>query len=33
MQIWIDNKSGVPIYEQIYCQIKDQIISGALAEK
>ena len=32
MQIWIDNKSGVPIYEQIYCQIKDQIISGALAE-
>ncbi len=32
MNIFIDNKSGVPIYEQIYSQIKDQIISGALKE-
>ena len=29
LQIFIDNKSGVPIYEQIYSQIKTQIISGA----
>ena len=32
MQILIDNKSGAPIYEQIYTQLKDQIISGALTE-
>ncbi len=32
MNIIIDNKGGVPIYEQIYTQIKTQIISGALAE-
>ncbi len=32
LTIFIDNKSGVPIYEQIYKQIKDQIISGDLAE-
>ncbi len=32
MHIFIDNKSGVPIYEQIYSQIKTQIISGALRE-
>ncbi len=32
MQLWIDNKSGLPIYEQIYNQIKTQIISGALQE-
>lgn len=32
MHIFIDNKSGMPIYEQIYKQIKSQIISGALAE-
>ena len=32
MTIWIDNKSGTPIYDQIYSQIKDQIISGALQE-
>lgn len=32
MNIWIDNKSGVPIYEQIYAQIKAQIISGDLQE-
>lgn len=28
----IDNKSGAPIYDQIYSQIKSQIISGALKE-
>ena len=32
MQIWIDNKSGEPIYNQIYRQIKNQIIGGELAE-
>ncbi len=32
MNILIDNKSGEPIYNQIYLQIKDQIISGALKE-
>ena len=32
MQILIDNKSGAPIYEQIYTQLKEQIISGALEE-
>ncbi len=32
MTIFIDNKSGVPIYEQISSQLKAQIISGALAE-
>ena len=26
--IFIDNKSGAPIYEQIYTQIRNQIISG-----
>lgn len=30
MNIFIDNKSGAPIYDQIYSQIKSQIISGAL---
>lgn len=30
MDILIDNKSGAPIYDQIYSQIKAQIISGAL---
>ena len=30
--IVIDNKSGVPIYEQIYSQIKNQIIGGSLKE-
>lgn len=30
MQIYIDNKSGAPIYDQIYTQIKAQIISGAI---
>ena len=32
MNILIDNKSGEPIYNQIYSQIKNQIISGALKE-
>lgn len=32
MKILIDNKSGAPIYDQIYSQIKSQIISGALRE-
>lgn len=32
MNIWIDNKSGRPIYEQIYSQIKSQIICGELQE-
>ncbi len=32
MDILIYNKSGAPIYEQIYSQIKSQIISGALKE-
>jgi len=30
--VLIDNKSGTPIYDQIYSQIKNQIISGALNE-
>jgi len=32
VHILIDNKSGAPIYDQIYSQIKGQIISGALRE-
>ena len=32
MVIIIDNKSGAPIYDQIYSQIKNQIISGVLKE-
>ena len=32
MNICIDNKSGAPIYDQIYNQIKNQIISGELRE-
>ena len=32
MNILIDNKSGAPIYDQIYSQIKRQILSGALRE-
>lgn len=32
MQLLIDNKSGTSIYEQIYTQIKDQIIGGVLRE-
>ena len=30
MTILIDNKTGLPIYDQIYSQIKAQIISGTL---
>ena len=30
MHIFIDNKSGEPIYNQIYTQIKNQIIGGEL---
>ena len=32
MTVLIDNKSGVPIYDQIYSQIKAQIISGEQQE-
>lgn len=32
MNILIDNKSGTTIYDQIYSQIKGQIISGALKQ-
>lgn len=32
MTVFIDNKSGVPIYDQIYTQIKNEIISGTLQE-
>ena len=32
MNIFIDNKSGLPIYDQIYSHIKSQIISGGLRE-
>lgn len=32
MNIFIDNKSGAPIYDQIYSQIKGHIISGVLKE-
>ena len=31
MNILINNRSGVPIYEQIYTQIKNHIISGAVS--
>ena len=32
MNILIDNKSGEPIYNQIYQQIRDQIFNGDLKE-
>ncbi len=32
MTIFIDNKSGAPIYEQICEQLKSQIMSGVLGE-
>lgn len=32
MTVLINNRSGKPIYEQIYVQIKNQIINGSLAE-
>ena len=31
MQLYIDNRSGAPIYDQIYTQIKDAIVSGQVA--
>ena len=31
MELIIRNSTNQPIYEQIYCQIKSQILSGALA--
>ena len=33
MNIFIDNKSGAPIYDQVYSQIKASIISGELKEE
>ena len=32
MNLFIDTKSGTPIYDQIYSQIKNHIISGVLRE-
>lgn len=32
MKIYINNKSGIPIYDQIYSQIKNSIITGELQE-
>ena len=32
MHVLIDNKNGAPIYDQIYSQIKSQIIRGVLQE-
>ncbi|WP_297417214.1 GntR family transcriptional regulator [Clostridium sp.] len=32
MKILLSNKSDLPIYEQIKAQIKEQILSGAIAE-
>ena len=32
MEIFIDNKSGTPIYDQIFSRIKEQIIKGTLKE-
>lgn len=32
MDIVLDNKNGTPIYDQIYSQLKAQILSGALPE-
>lgn len=32
VNIFIDNKSALPIYDQIYTQIKNQIMSGALMQ-
>ena len=31
MELIIRNSTNQPIYDQIYCQIKAQILSGALA--
>ena len=32
MTILIDNRSGTPIYEQIFSQVKAQIVDGSLPE-
>ena len=32
MQLYIDNRSGAPIYDQIYSQIKAAILSGQVTE-
>ena len=32
MQLYIDNRSGAPIYDQIDSQIKDAILSGQVTE-
>lgn len=32
MQLYIDNRSGAPIYDQIYSQIKDAILSRQVTE-
>lgn len=32
MQLYIDNRSGAPIYDQLYSQIKDAILSGQVTE-
>ena len=32
MQLYIDNRSGAPIYDQIYSQITDAILSGQVTE-
>lgn len=32
MNLFIDNKSSAPIYDQIYSQIKNQILNGSLKE-
>lgn len=32
MNLYINNKSGTPIYDQIYSQIKSEIMSGNLRE-
>ncbi len=32
MHLFIDNRSGVPIYDQIYRQIRTAILDGTLPE-
>ena len=32
MQLYLDNRSGAPSYDQIYSQIKDAILSGQVTE-
>ena len=32
VEIYIDNKSGTPIYDQIYTQIKNRILNGTMGE-